>query len=87
MRYCNRIKQLTYRYNVIKIKLFGRRNAQKTLENTMSKLKLMKLRIGLIQKTLYKDYYEESIKGKRIMSYYKASKKSPKNRVRFSRRI
>ncbi|WP_423147046.1 conjugal transfer protein TraI [Rubrolithibacter danxiaensis] len=46
-------------------------NAQKVLENTMSKLKLDEISTWVErQRTLYKDYYEELYKVKSIISYY-----------------
>jgi len=52
-------------------KVIWLQNAQKTLENTMSKTKLDEI-TGWVdkQKTLYKDYYEELRKVKAIISYY-----------------
>ena len=47
-------------------------NAQKTLENTMSKLKLDEISDWANrQKSLYKDYYDELYKVKVLISYYK----------------
>ncbi|WP_367867003.1 conjugal transfer protein TraI [Pedobacter sp. WC2423] len=47
-------------------------NAQKTLENTMSKLKLDEISDWANrQKSLYKDYYDELYKVKMLISYYK----------------
>lgn len=50
-------------------------NAQKTLENTMSKLKLDEI-TGWVEKqrVLYKDYYEELKKVKSIIAYYQRIK-------------
>lgn len=46
-------------------------NAQKTLENTMSKLKLDEISDWTErQRTLYKDYFEELNKVKSLISYY-----------------
>lgn len=52
-------------------KVIWLQNAQKTLENTMSKLKLDEISNWVEkQRTLYKDYYEELVKVKSIISYY-----------------
>lgn len=52
-------------------KVIWLQNAQKTLENTMSKLKLNEISDWVEkQRTLYKDYYEELSKVKAIISYY-----------------
>ncbi len=52
-------------------KVIWLQNAQKTLENTMSKLKLDEISNWVEkQRTLYKDYYEELSKVKAIISYY-----------------
>lgn len=56
-------------------KIIWLQNAQKTLENTMSKAKLNEITDWVDkQKTLYKDYYEELQKVKAIISYYKRVK-------------
>ena len=64
-------------------KIIWLQNAQKTLENTMSKLKLDEI-TGWVdkQKTLYKDYYEELQKVKAIVSYYKRIKEITEKQVR-----
>lgn len=52
-------------------KVIWLQNAQKILENTMSKLKLNEISNWVEkQRTLYKDYYEELVKVKSIISYY-----------------
>lgn len=52
-------------------KVIWLQNAQKTLENTMSKLKLDEIADWVEkQRTLYKDYFEELAKVKAIISYY-----------------
>jgi len=58
-------------------------NAQKTLENTMSKLKLDEI-TGWVekQKKLYKDYYEELKKVKDVISYYQRIKDIIQKQVR-----
>ena len=50
-------------------------NAQKALENTMSKLKLDEISVWVEkQRTLYKQYYEELQKVKSIIAYYQRIK-------------
>lgn len=63
-------------------KVIWLQNAQKTLENTMSKLKLDEI-TGWVekQKTLYKDYYEELQKVKAVISYYKRIKEITEKQV------
>lgn len=64
-------------------KVIWLQNAQKTLENTMSKLKLNEITDWVDkQKTLYKDYYEELQKVKAIISYYKRIKEITEKQVR-----
>lgn len=64
-------------------KVIWLQNAQKTLENTMSKLKLDEITDWVDkQKTLYKDYYEELQKVKAIISYYKRIKEITEKQVR-----
>lgn len=64
-------------------KVIWLQNAQKTLENTMSKLKLDEITDWLDkQKTLYKDYYEELQKVKAIISYYRRIKEITEKQVR-----
>lgn len=64
-------------------KVIWLQNAQKTLENTMSKLKLDEITDWIDkQKTLYKDYYEELQKVKAIISYYKRIKEITEKQVR-----
>ena len=57
-------------------------NAQKTLENAMSKTKLTEITDWVEkQKTLYKDYYEELRKVKAIISYYQRIKEMTEKQV------
>lgn len=64
-------------------KVIWLQNAQKTLENTMSKLKLDEITDWVDkQKTLYKDYYEELQKVKAIISYYRRIKEITEKQVR-----
>lgn len=56
-------------------KVIWLQNAQKTLENTMSKLKLDEITDWVNkQKELYKGYYDELRKVKAVISYYKRIK-------------
>lgn len=58
-------------------------NAQKTLENSLSKLKLEEISDWTEkQRTLYKDYYEELAKVKSIVTYYQRIKDITKKQVR-----
>jgi hypothetical protein len=64
-------------------KVIWLQNAQKTLENTMSKLKLDEITDWVDkQKTLYKDYYEELQKVKTIITYYRRIKEITEKQVR-----
>ncbi|MBC7886659.1 MAG: conjugal transfer protein TraI [Ferruginibacter sp.] len=57
-------------------------NAQKTLENTMSKLKLDEISDWVEkQRTLYKEYYEELHKVKSIIAYYQRIKNITQKQV------
>ncbi len=63
-------------------KIIWLQNAQKTLENEMSKLKLNEITDWVDkQKTLYKDYFEELQKVKAIISYYKRIKEITEKQV------
>lgn len=66
-------------------KVIWLQNAQKTLENTMSKLKLEEIG-GWVekQKTLYKNYYDELQKVKSIISYYKRIKDVTEKQIRLT---
>src|SRR5215207_7845865 len=56
-------------------KIIWLQNAQKALENAMSKTKLNEISTWVEkQRTLYKDYFEELQKVKTIISYYKRIK-------------
>jgi predicted transcriptional regulator YheO len=66
-------------------KIIWLQNAQKTVENTMSKLKLDEIGDWVEkQKTLYKDYYEELQKVKSIISYYKRIKDVTQKQIRLT---
>ena len=63
-------------------KVIWLQNAQKTLENSMSKLKLDEITDWVEkQKTLYKDYYQELQKVKATISYYKRVKEITEKQV------
>ncbi len=63
-------------------KVIWLQNAQKTLENAMSKAKLDEITNWVEkQRTLYKDYYEELQKIKGIISYYKRIKEITEKQV------
>lgn len=63
-------------------KVIWLQNAQKTLENAMSKAKLSEISSWVDkQRTLYKDYYEELQKVKAIISYYKRIKEITEKQV------
>jgi len=57
-------------------------NAQKTVENTMSELKLAEISDWVEkQRTMYQDYYEELWKVKNIIGYYHGVKEITKKQV------
>ncbi|MEO7983267.1 MAG: conjugal transfer protein TraI [Bacteroidota bacterium] len=63
-------------------KVIWLQNAQKTLENAMSKTKLTEITDWVDkQKKLYKDYYEELRKVKAIISYYQRIKEMTEKQV------
>lgn len=65
------IKAVDLKIQRLQNKTIGLQNAQKVLENALSKLKLEEI-AGWIEKqrTLYEDYYEELFKVKTFISYY-----------------
>ena len=69
------IKAVDLKIQRLQNKTIWLQNAQKVLENTLSKLKLDNI-AGWVekQKTLYKDYYEELYKVKAIIAYYQRIK-------------
>jgi hypothetical protein len=76
------IKAVDLQIQRLQNKTIWLQNTQKTLENTMSKLKLDEITDWVDkQKTLYKDYYEELQKVKVIISYYKRIKKITEKQV------
>ena len=77
------IKAVDLKIQRLQNKTIWLQNAQKTLENTMSKLKLDEISDWVEkQKQLYKDYYEELQKVKAIISYYKRIKEITEKQVR-----
>jgi len=69
------IKALDLQVQRLQNKTIWLQNAQKTLENTMSKMKLDEIGNWVEkQKNLYKDYYEELAKVKSIIAYYQRIK-------------
>lgn len=77
------IKAVDLKIQRLQNKTIWLQNAQKTLENTMSKLKLDEITNWVEkQKQLYKDYYEELQKVKAIISYYKRIKEITEKQVR-----
>lgn len=63
-------------------KVIWLQNAQKTLENAMSKLKLDEISDWTErQRTLYKDYFEELNKVKSLISYYKRIKEISQKQI------
>ncbi len=76
------IKAVDLQIQRLQNKTIWLQNTQKTLENTMSKLKLDEITDWVDkQKTLYKDYYEELQKVKAIISYYKRIKEITEKQV------
>ncbi len=69
------IKAVDLKIQRLQNKTIWLQNAQKTLENSMSKLKLDEIS-GWVEKqrTLYEDYYEELYKVKATISYYQRVK-------------
>lgn len=65
------IKAIDLAIQKVQNKTIWLQNAQKTLENTMSKLKLDEI-TGWVEKqrTLYSDYFEELQKVKNVIAYY-----------------
>jgi hypothetical protein len=64
-------------------KVIWLQNAQKTLENTMSQLKLEEISDWVEkQRMLYKNYYEELYRGKAIISDYQRIKEITQKQVR-----
>lgn len=69
------LKRLICKFSDYRIKLSGCENAQKTLENKMSQLKLNEIRDWVQkQKKLYENYFEELKKVKSAIANYKRVK-------------
>src|SRR5699024_1396635 len=65
------IKAVDLKIQRLQNKTIWLQNAQKTLENTMAKLKLKEISSWVSkQKTLYQDYYQELWKVKMLITYY-----------------
>ncbi len=77
------IKAVDLKIQRLQNKTIWLQNAQKTLENTLSKLKLDEISDWTErQKTLYKDYFEELAKVKSIISYYQRIRVISQKQVR-----
>lgn len=76
------IKSVDLRMQRLQNKTIWLQNAQKTLENTLSKLKLDEISDWTErQRTLYKDYFEELSKVKSLISYYQRVRDLSKKQV------
>jgi len=77
------IKAIDLRIQKLQNKTIWLQNAQKKIENILSKLKLDEISEWTQkQKDLYKDYYEELAKVKSIITYYQRIKDISKKQVR-----
>lgn len=77
------IKAVDLKIQRLQNKTIWLQNAQKTLENTLSKLKLDEISDWTAkQRNLYKDYFEELTKVKSIITYYQRIKDITKKQVR-----
>ncbi len=77
------IKAVDLKIQRLQNKTIWLQNAQKTLENTLSKLKLDEISDWTKrQKDLYKDYFEELTKVKSIISYYQRIREITKKQLR-----
>lgn len=77
------IKAIDLRIQKLQNKTIWLQNAQKKLENTLSKLKLKEISDWTQkQKDLYKNYYEELMKVKSIIRYYQRIKDITQKQVR-----
>jgi len=77
------IKAVDLKIQRLQNKTIWLQNAQKTLENTLSKLKLDEISDWTErQKTLYKDYFEELAKVKSIISYYQRIREISQKQLR-----
>ncbi len=77
------IKAVDLKMQRLQNKTIWLQNAQKTLENTLSKLKLKEISDWTEkQKDLYKDYFDELTKVKSIISYYKRIREISQKQLR-----
>jgi hypothetical protein len=77
------IKAIDLRIQKLQNKKIWLQNAQKKLENTLSKIKLKEISDWTQkQKDLYKNYYEELMKVKSIITYYQRIKDITQKQVR-----
>lgn len=77
------IKAVDLKIQRLQNKTIWLQNAQKTLENALSKLKLDEISDWTErQKTLYKDYFEELAKVKSIISYYQRIREISRKQLR-----
>jgi hypothetical protein len=77
------IKAIDLRIQKLQNKTIWLQNAQKKLENTLSKIKLKEISDWTQkQKDLYKNYYEELMKVKSIITYYQRIKDITQKQVR-----
>ncbi|NEW82784.1 MAG: conjugal transfer protein TraI [Mariniphaga sp.] len=77
------IKAVDLQIQRLQNKTIWLQNAQKTIENALSKLKLNEISDWTErQKTLYKDYFEELAKVKSIITYYQRIREISKKQVR-----
>lgn len=77
------IKAVDLKIQRLQNKTIGLQNAQKALENTLTKLKLDNITEWVEKhRDLYKDYYEELYKVKKIIAYYKRIKDISEKQVK-----
>lgn len=77
------IKAVDLQIQRLQNKTIWLQNAQKTIENTLSKLKLNEISNWTErQKALYKDYFEELAKVKSIITYYQRIREISRKQVR-----
>jgi len=77
------IKAIDLRIQRLQNKTIWLQNAQKEIENTLSKLKLNEISDWATkQRDLYKEYYDELMKVKSVISYYKHVKDITEKQVR-----
>lgn len=77
------IKAIDLKIQRLQNKTIGLQNAQKEIENTLSKLKLNEISDWVQkQRDLYKQYYEELMKVKSVISYYERIKEITAKQVK-----